>query len=412
MCNCVLSSVPDVQASRFVRSLWTEACKASILVVPVSKCFVRFGFHPALSLLSIKEITALVASDGKSENDSKATLLLLSSLHQLFEEKHLVDPAIFCCCLERSSNHVGHCFGGGQILYGYAEGEDSDSFMYIRRPFAPVVLLVASLALQSCNDGRNGKRQFFSQALRMLLRKGAGVFIPIVCELMTVDGCFYGSLDISRVTVLSRMLLYAFQCEPSSTAALLTSLPVVDADGLDSLYSKWTQSYSQKSVKLKSSLNFRPTTLADYLFIALLRHLCELCNSIDEPKRGPKFDEAIIAVCDSLCATLRPCASSRAIIYSSKIMKCIEFCLQLQRHSAALNSCSVVLIHTCNAALKHIGALKGGPVEEHVARIRNITLRLINSAVLLHDEACIDPWIWLISSGHLNPLVQSQAASG
>jgi hypothetical protein len=49
--------------------------------------------------------------------------------HQLFEEKQLVDPAIFCCCLERSSNHVGHCFGGGQILYGYAEGEDSDSFI-------------------------------------------------------------------------------------------------------------------------------------------------------------------------------------------------------------------------------------------------------------------------------------------
>ena len=62
--------------------------------------------------------------------------------------------------------------------------------------------------------------------------------------------------------------------------------------------------------------------------------------------------------------------------------------------------------------MKHVGALKGGPVEEHVARIRNITLRLINSAVLLRNEACIDPWLWLISSGHLNPLVQTHALSG
>lgn len=62
--------------------------------------------------------------------------------------------------------------------------------------------------------------------------------------------------------------------------------------------------------------------------------------------------------------------------------------------------------------MKHVETLSGGPMEEHVSRIRNITLRLINSAVLLRDEACIDPWIWLISCGHLNPLVQYQASSG
>jgi hypothetical protein len=127
---------------------------------------------------------------------------------------------------------------------------------------------------------------------------------------------------------------------------------------------------------------------------------------------GSNVNEAIISVCDSLCLILRTCAFSRAIAFSSKIMKCIEFCLQLQRNSATLNSCSVTLIHTCNAVMKHIGTLKGGLVEEHVARIRNITLRLINSAVLLRDEACIDPWVWLISSGHLNPLVQIPASSG
>lgn len=412
MCNCVLSSVTEAQAARLVRSLWTEACKVSILVVPVSKCFVRFSFHPALSLLSIKEIAALVASDGKAEKHNKPVLLLLSTIHQLFEDSQVVQPAVFCCCLERSSNRVGHSFGGGQILYGYAEGDDSDSFMYVRRPFAPVVLLIASLALQSCNDGRNGKRHFLSQALRMLLRKSAGVFIPILCELMTVDGCFYGTLDSSRVTVLARMLSYAFRCEPFSSTTLLMPLPAADAHSLDSLYSKWTQSYSQKSVKFKSSLNFRPSTLADYLFIALLRHFCELCHDVHDSQCGSQLSEAIVSVCDSLCIILRSCASSRAIAYSSKIMKCIEFCIQLQRQSVTLNGCAVILIHTCNSAMKHVGTLKGGPVEEHVARIRNITLRLINSAVLLIDEACIDPWIWLISNGHLNPLVSSPAASG
>lgn len=412
MCNCVLSSVSELQAIQLVRTLWAEACKASSLVAPVSKCFVRFSFHPALSLVSVKEIAALVSSGRPSEKRIKPMLLLLSTLHQLFEENQLVEPTVFCCCLECSSNRVGQSFGGGQVLYGYAEGDDSHSFMYVRRPFAPVVLLITSLSLQSCNDGRNGLRQFLSQALRMLLRKSAGVFIPIVCELMTVDGCFYGTLDTNRVTVLARMLCCAFRCEPSSTACLLMQLPAADAHALESLYSKWTQSYSQRSVKFKSSLNFRPSTLADYIFITLLRHFCELCNDSHDFDRCHQFNEAIVSVCDSLCIIMRSCASSRAIAYSSKIMKCVEFCIQLQRNSAALNGCAVILIHTCNSAMKHVGPLKGGPIEEHVARIRNITLRLINSAVLLLDEACIDPWIWLISNGHLNPLVSSSAASG
>ena len=412
MCNCVLSSVTKSQAVGLIRILWAEACKLSVLVVPVSKCFVRFCFHPTLSLLTTMEIAAIFAPDGISEKYNKDVLLLLSTLHQSFEEKELVFPAAFCCCQERSSNHVGYSFGGGQILYGYAEGEDSDSFMYIRRPFSPVVLRIASLALQSCNDGKNGKRHFSTQALCMLLRKSAGVFTPIACELMTVDGCFYGSLDVCRVAVLSRMLTYATRCEPSSTTALLMQLPDSDINSLFSLFSKWTQSYSQRSVKFKSSLNFQPTALADFLFITLLRHFCDLCSSLNESSCAHVSCEALISVCDSICTIMRSCASSRAIAYSSKIMKCIEFCLQIQRQSATLNSCAVTLIHTCNSVMKHVGTLKGGPIEEHVARIRNITLRLINSAVLLRDEACIDPWLWLISSGHLNPLVQTHATSG
>lgn len=412
MCNCVLSSVPELQAVHLVRKVWAEACKVPALVVPVCKCFLRFSFHPTLSLLSIKEISSLVTPDMSVGKCNKDVLLLLSTLHQCFEEKLHVHPVLFCCCRERSSNHVGLSFGGGQMLYGYAEGEDSDSFMYIRRPLSPVLLRIVSLALQSCNDGRNGRRLFFTQALRMLLRKSVGVFVPIACELMTVDGCFYGTLDISRITVLARMLTHAFRCQPSCTTVLLAQLPTADAASLDSLYSNWTQSYSQKSVKFKASVNFRPTALADYLFITLIRHFCDLCKEFEECDCRPDFSEAVISVCDCLCIVLRSCASSRAIAFSSKVMKCIEFCLQLQKYSATLNACAVTLIHTCNSEMKHVGVLKGGPVEEHVARIRNITLRLINSAVLLRIESCIDPWIWLISSGHLNPLVQLPVSPG
>jgi hypothetical protein len=414
MCNCVLSSLPELQAVQLVRTFWAEACKLPALVAPVCHCLLRFSFHPSLSLISVKEIVALVACDGISEKQHKGVLLLLSSLHYSFEQKQHTHPVLFCCCQERSSNHVGLAFGSGQMLYGCAEGEDSDSFVYIRRPLSPVILRIASMALRACNDGRNGKGQFYTQALRMLLRKGAGLYVPVVCELMTVDGCFYGTLDVSRVTVLSRMLTHALRCEPSSSTALLIPLRASDADSLNSLFSKWTQSYSQKTVKFKSSVNFRPTTLADYLFITLIRHFCHLCVEFHESVGGftDNFNEASISVCDALCVILRTCASSRAIAFSSKIMKCIEFCIQLQRHSATLNSCAVTLIHTCNAEMRHIGVLKGGPVEEHVARIRNITLRLINSAVLLRDEACLDPWIWLISNGHLSPLLQNQLSSG